>query len=147
MRTFTSPSPVKTSPRFIDYQRDGKMDMTPTPVIVWFTNLRTRDAIYRTRLALKARPGLYINERLTKSTAALISRRPHIGKTKAPTQCLDNKRCDVHQGIKRPFRSTGQGGNSRRAAERCFMNMHTLHFVLLLGRMLSFQVIIICDAS
>ena len=38
-----------------------KDDMTPAPVIVRFTNLRTRDTIYRARLALKARLGLYIN--------------------------------------------------------------------------------------
>ena len=46
--------------------------MTPAPVIVRFTNLRTRDTIYRARLTFKARPGLYINEHLTKYTAALF---------------------------------------------------------------------------
>ena len=49
-----------------------KDDMTPAPVVVRFTNLRTRDTIYRARIALKARPDLYINEHLTKSTAALF---------------------------------------------------------------------------
>ena len=49
-----------------------KADPSPAQVIVRFTNIKTRDAVYRARLALKGRPGLYINEHLTRKTASLF---------------------------------------------------------------------------
>ena len=103
--------------------------------------MRIRDTIYRARLALKARPGLYINEHLTKSTAAIFHNARILVKQK---RLLSTWTTNGVVFVKASFRSTGQDGNSRRASEGCFMNMDIHHLVLLLERIcLLFQVVIV----
>ena len=114
-------------------------DMTPAPVLVRFTTLRTRDTIYR---ALQARPGLYINEHLTKSTTTLFHDARMFVKQKRLLSIWTTNGVMFVKASNYP--SARQGGNYRRAAEDCFMNMHTHHLVLLLGHIcLSFQVVIV----